>query len=251
VCTLIFGWQVAGEGTLLLAANRDESPLRPADGPRVLRGEPRVVGGRDRLAGGTWLAIRGRRSVVGVLNRRGGPEGPAGDPPGAPKAPSRGLLALAVAAAGDGHPRRLAAAARLLLSFDPYAPCSLVVAGPEGAFVASRRHTGEARLEAAGPGWHVITHEDLDDPREPRTAWLLGELDGFRPHSDDEGLARLGELLTRHDAGAPAVCLHEGRMQTVSTARLSMSAARTRYLHGEGPACRAALADHSHLIASQ
>jgi len=248
VCTLIFGWRVAEEAPLLLAANRDEDPERPAEGPRVLRGEPRVVGGRDRRAGGTWLAIRDRRCVVGVLNRRGGDHASATR--GAVRAPSRGLLALLVAAAGDGHPRALAAAARLLLRADPYAPVSLVVAGPEGAYVASRDGAGEVRVAEAGPGWHVLTHEELDDAREPRTRWLIGELGGFRPHSTDEAFDRLGDLLARHDAGAPAVCLHEGRMRTVSTARVALSPARARYLHGEGPACRATLTDHSHLIES-
>lgn len=270
MCTLILGLSVVGERTLLLAANRDESPFRPSERPRVLRREPRLVGGRDLSAGGTWLVLRRGRCAVGVLNRRPVIE-PAGDSASSPsddpsrgllpvakppirgllpaaKPPSRGLLALTVAAAGDGDPAGCAAAARLLLAADPYAPCSLVIAGPAAALVVNHRGTGDTGVETLSPGWHVITHEDVDDSREPRTAWLAGELRDFHPHSADAGLDRLGELLARHDGAAPAVCLHEGPMVTVSTSRIAMTSGATRYFHGEGPACRAVMTDCSHLL---
>ena len=230
---------------LLLAANRDEDPARPSDAPHVLHGSPRVAGGRDRRAGGTWLAVRERRAIVAILNRRPGAQA---DEPSRP-VPSRGLLALDIAAAGDGHPRSLAAAARLLLAADAYAPCSLVIAGPEAACVVHHRGGREAVTIEITPGWHVITHEDLDDTREPRTGRLLEELDGFAPHSTDAALERLGLLLASHETdGLPPVCLHAGRMVTVSTARVVLGAGEARYLHGEGFACEAKLVDHSPLL---
>ena len=231
---------------LLLAANRDEDPARPSDGPRVLRGSPHVVGGRDARAGGTWLAIRERRAIVAILNRRP-PAGPS--PPPARPVPSRGLLALDVAAAGDGDPRVLAAAASLLLAADAYAPCSLVIAGPEAAFVVHHRGGRDVRSIEITAGWHVITHEDLDDRGEPRTRRLLEALDGFAPRSTDAALERLGALLATHgEDGLPPVCLHDGRMVTVSTARVVLGPGESRYLHGEGFACEAVLADHSALL---
>lgn len=246
MCTLLLGWRVPGVAPLLLAANRDEDPARPSDGPRVLHGSPRVVGGRDRRAGGTWLAIRERSAIVAILNRRTATEPPA--PPSRP-VPSRGLLALDVAAAGDGHPRALAAAARLLLAADAYAPCSLVVAGPEAAFAIHHRGGREAATLEITPGWHVITHEDLDDRTEPRTRWLLEELIGFAPPSTDAAFDRLGALLASHgEHSRPPVCLHDGRMVTVSTARVVLGAGEARYLHGEGFACEATLVDHSPLL---
>jgi hypothetical protein len=246
VCTLLLGWRVPGASPLLLAANRDEDPTRPSDGPRVLHHSPRVVGGRDRRGGGTWLAVRDRRAIVAILNRR-----PAADaqPPPSGRVPSRGLLALDVAAAGDGHPRSLAAAARLLLATDAHAPCSLVIAGPEAAFVVHHRGGREAVTIEIAPGWHVITHEDLDDREEPRTRWLLGELDGFAPHSTEAAFERLERLLASHGAeGRPPVCLHAGRMVTVSTARVVLGRDEARYLHGEGFGCEATLVDHSPLL---
>jgi len=222
----------------------------------VLRANPRVVGGRDRVAGGTWLAVRERRTLVAILNRR--PVGAAGDPVPGPAAagvaplrrpPSRGLLALDVAAAGDGDPRALARAARLLLRADDYAPCSLVIAGPEAAFVVHHRGGRAMEERTIAPGWHVITHEDLDDAHEPRTRMLLGALAGFAPASTDAALERLGGWLAFHgDDGTPAVCLHAGRMVTVSTARVVLGTEPPRYLHGEGCACRATLVDHSALL---
>jgi uncharacterized protein with NRDE domain len=242
MCTLIVGWNALGPGTLLIAANRDEDPARPAEGPRALRSSPRIVGGRDARAGGTWLAIRGRRLVVAALNRR--------DPEPAPadaRRPSRGLLALSVAAAGEGRPDHAARAAHLLLGADSYAPCSLVIAGPEGAWLVVRERGTPPRTSALTPGWHALTHAELDDPHEPRAAWLVGQLAGFAPRSVDEALERLGGWLAVHGPG-PAVCLHDGRMVTVSTSRVWLTREAARYLHGEGLACRATLEDHSHLL---
>lgn len=246
MCTLLLGWRVSGIAPLLLAANRDEDPARPSDGPRVLHGSPRVVGGRDARAGGTWLAIRERRAIVAILNRRPSVHAP---PPPARPVPSRGLLALDVACAGDGHPGSLAAAARLLLAADAYAPCSLVIAGPEAAFVLHHRGGRESQTLEITPGWHVITHEDLDDREEPRTRSLLDGLAGFAPGSTTGALERLGTLLVSHgEDGLPPVCLHTGRMVTVSTARVVLGPGEARYLHGEGFACRAVLDDHSALL---
>src|SRR5437867_13431926 len=70
MCTLILGLGVLGPGSLLLGANRDESPERPSADPGVLFRSPRVVGGRDLVSGGTWLAVREARFVTAAMNRR-------------------------------------------------------------------------------------------------------------------------------------------------------------------------------------
>src|SRR6267378_4594459 len=66
MCTLILGLEVVAPHTLLLGANRDEDPARPSDPPAVLSTDPPVAGGRDRVAGGTWLAVRGRDTVIAM-----------------------------------------------------------------------------------------------------------------------------------------------------------------------------------------
>jgi hypothetical protein len=280
MCTLILGRDVLSPGSVLLAANRDEDPARPSDRPRVLRESPRLVGGHDRIAGGTWLAIREGRAVVALLNRRDRSGGPA---PPAPDRRSRGLLTLEVAGmeevrsetvprgrhdliaspnAGLGGPGptgepslSLSACVGAQRAFrrDRYAPFTLVFASPESCWLMV--HDGEARPAPPAvpipPGWHVLTHADLDDVSEPRTAWLGRELAGFSPRSLEQAERRVDELLRAHGdatAGIPAVCLHAGRMVTVSTSSVWLAAGVARYRHAEGRPCEHPLVDHSHLL---
>ncbi len=259
MCTLILGVEVLGPRTVLLAANRDEDPSRPSDPPLILRERPRVVGGRDRLAGGTWLALRGRHAAVAMLNRR--PSRAPARPPSAASPPlrSRGLLALDAAAAEAGSvalPGAILARARELLGADAgaagvaYAPFSLVVASPGGSWLVV--HDGESPRRALpiGGGWHVLTHQELDDPEEPRAAWLLAQLAGYSPASRSAAEARLAGLLAHHaDPSSPAVCVHEGRMPTVSSALLWLAPEEAGYAHAEGRPCTAAYADCTHLLA--
>lgn len=241
MCTLILGVAIAGPGTLLLAANRDEDPARPSDPPAVLRERPRVVGGRDRLSGGTWLAVRGREAVVAVLNRR--------DLSGAPSARdpsrrSRGLLALDLAAADDPESEAMAATERAL-----YAPFTLVHAAPDRSWAVEFDgvHLRHLALEA---GWHVVTHASPDDRSEPRTARLLDALAGFRPESRDAAEARVTAMLRWHgEDGRPAVCIHAGRMVTVSAARVWLGPHAAAYAHAEGRPCEAAFQSCDSLLA--
>jgi len=272
MCTLIVGRDVIAPGSVLLAANRDEEPGRAADPPGVLREIPRLVGGRDRRAGGTWLAIREGRAVTAVLNRRDASGQPA---PPAPGRRSRGALVLDVAAAGDEDPSRLpptggraepserlfAGSASYLersalrramaaLEAERYAPCTLVFATARAAWLVS--HDGESvpRFGEIPAGWHVLTHADLDDPDEPRTARLVRELSSFRPLDLAEAEQRVDALLRSHGdpaAGVPAVCLHEGRVVTVSASSVWLAANGVRYRHVEGRPCEGPLQDLTQL----
>jgi uncharacterized protein with NRDE domain len=234
----------------MLGANRDEDPARPSDPPGVLLRQPRLVGGRDRVAGGTWLAIRERRAAIAILNRRGREEHPARTEP---ERRSRGLLALDVAAASE-DPAHAVALARASL----YAPFSLVFASPDASWIVVHDGIGAPRSETIPSGWHVITHESLDDANEPRTRALLERLGDFRPQNRDEAEARVLELLRSHGEprGAyahtlPPVCLHAGRMITVSSALVWLAHGQARYLHAEGRPCEnphrdvSALLDHA------
>jgi hypothetical protein len=274
VCTLILGIEVLGPRTVLLAANRDEDPARPADPPLVLRERPLVVGGRDRRAGGTWLALRGSLAAVAMLNRRPrgasrsepGPAGPAvlgGTVPPAGALRSRGLLAVdaaATEAAGDEIPGSVLARAEALAGVGAglpggiaYAPFSLVVASPAGCWLLTNDGATPPHTRPIGCGWHVLTHEEMDDPREPRAAWLVRELAGWAPASRAAAEARLTALLKLHAGeaapGAPAVCIHAGRMCTVSSALAWLAPGEAAYSHAEGPPCTATFVDYSRLLA--
>lgn len=255
MCTLVIGRDLPAKGVVWLAANRDEDPRRPTDPPGVLREAPRLAGGRDRAAGGTWLALRERRAAVAVLNRRPAPGLPPA-PPGGDAPRSRGLLALDVAAveAGSDGPEALAAAAleaaQRALVLDRYAPFTLLFASPAACWVLGQPGPGPARVVQLEPGWHVLTHSDLDDRDEPRTASLLRELAGWQGR-DDAGIeAGLAALMRRHGGDAPAVCIHDGPMPTVSSSLIRLSSSEARYAHAEGRPCETEYRDRSELLAA-
>ena len=277
MCTLIIGRDILGPGSVVLAANRDERSDRDSEAPVVLAETPRVVGGRDRVAGGTWLAVREARAVIAVLNR---PDPLRDTPP--PGRRSRGLLALDVATmssdyaleVGPADERRESfermrarcgsALARAALSrafaslgADPYAPFSLLYADTEGAWVVSQEGAAGPRFRTVPGGWHVITHADLDDESEPRTARLLYELANFRPLSVEKVEQRLGDLLRSHGSTrgtgreaeqVPAVCLHDGPMSTVSATLVTLGPTGARLLHAEGRPCERRFQDRSSLL---
>ena len=226
------------------------------------------------MAGGTWLAVREARFVAALLNRRGPVPGGTGGAPGAAAEPavaprSRGLLCLDAAAlgppfdaaaaldpaTGEAYPARLDAALRLS-GRGPYAPCTLVgleAGGPSWSIVIGADGVGsEPRGSVLAPGWHVITHRDMDDRLEPRTRWLLDRLVGERPRGAAEGLDLLATLLRLHEDTAterPAVCLHRDRFPTVSSTLLALGGgAPPRYLHAGGPPCVTAYEDFSGLV---
>lgn len=274
MCTLIAGVEILGPRTLVLGANRDESPARASAPPGVLRERPHVVGGRDLVAGGTWLAVREARSVTALMNRRPAP-GRASAPSGSGTPRSRGLLCLDAAAlghpgpadrphridpgTGERHPARLHAALTLL-ERAPYAACTLIgldVEEPCWAILAEAgQETGIRRLE---PGWNVVTHADVNDAREPRTAWILDQLAGFAPRGVDEALKGIARLLATHEdreRGIPGVCLHRDRFPTVSSSLIALGALGSegqerapRYAHASGPPCETPFADYSALLA--
>ena len=277
MCTLILGRDVLGQGRVLLAANRDEDPARPADPPGVLMEHPRLVGGRDRRAGGTWLALREGRAVVALLNRRERSGGPAA----APERRSRGALVLEVAgvtvdeaaaggergepgvrggpweasepllaATAPGLPRAALRRALAAVHEAPYGPFTLLFASPEACWLLALEPDRPPRVAMVPAGWHVITHMDLDDPREPRASALALRLKGWAPRSLAEAEARLDELLRSHGdptTGLPPVCLHQGRMVTVSASSVTLAPGEARYRHAEGRPCEHAFEDYSRL----
>ena len=268
MCTLIIARDVLGPGSLLIGANRDEDPARVSEAP--LRLAQHVVGGRDLVGGGTWLAIRDGRSVVAVLNRRGSK---STTPPGSLR--SRGMLALDVACTAPGvtddeaFARAALTTALTALSSQRYAPFSLACVTPAGGWVLPYNGVETTNPLTIEPGWHVLTHGDLDDAAEPRTLRLARKLVRYQPHTTGEAETKVLELLSLHGTygeGTPpppdapedgpaaadraAVCIHEGRMVTVSTSLFRLSRAGARYIHIEGRPCTTPPRDVSSLLTS-
>lgn len=243
---------------MLLGANRDERAARPSVPPGVLVAQPRVVGGRDQVAGGTWLALREDRAAVALLNRLD----PAADAPPAGRR-SRGLLALDVATAPrepapeprpwnaaevDAPARAALQRAMASIEQERYAPFSLVYASPSACWMVAHDGAGTSVVPIP-PGWHVLTHRELDDPNEPRAAHLLVRLSSQRPASPAAAEALLAGLLRSHgEAGEPPVCLHQGVMVTVSSSLVWMDDHGMRYLHAEGRPCEHDYDDRTPLL---
>src|SRR5258706_6288852 len=223
MCTLILGVDVAGPDTVIAGANRDEDPARTSDPPGLLRAAPHVVGGRDRRAGGTWLVVRGTAALVAMLNRRD-----LAPPPAAAR--SRGLLVLECAAVAAGAPepagQALARAAldraRAELREHAYAPFSMVFAAPGACWMIAHQPGQAPRVADIGPGWHVLTHAELDDPDEPRAARLLREIGAWRPRSAAEPLAGVAERLRGPGTPGEAEVILEGPKVTGSSFRAAL-----------------------------
>lgn len=245
MCTLIIGVDVLAPGAVILAGNRDEDPERPSRGPGILVESPRVAGGADAVAGGTWLAVRERRAAVAMLNRwhDGAPA------PLEPGLRSRGRLTLDLAAAdaGSGLAAGARRTARAALERDRYAPFSAVFAAPSGSWMLAHRGGGSPpEISVIGPGWHVLTHRELDDPDEPRADFLVRTLRAWRPRQVDEARAGLMALLASHEP--PRACIHEGRMVTVSSFVVSLARDGAHYHHLDGRPCEREPVDRSDLL---
>lgn len=238
MCTLVFALDVLGPGTVLVATNRDEDPARSSEPPQVLSREPLVVGGRDAVAGGTWLALRADVPAVAMLLNRRDPT------PEKQGRRSRGLLTLDVVTAPNPRERALAEA-----TIGHYAPCSLVWLSPGDSWHLSIRAGRAPVLDTIAPGWHAITHFEMNDATDPRATSILARLAGWKPKTRAEAEARLHAIITSHGSGsAPAVCLHEGRAPTVSAAALWFAPGELAYRHAQGRPCVTPFEDFTHLL---
>lgn len=251
MCTLILGLGILGPGSLLLGANRDESPQRPSAEPQVLVEAPRVVGGRDLVSRGTWLAIRDARFVTALMNRRP----VAGDTRDPATLRSRGLLCLDVASSGQGATgtESFLDAALRLVGAASYGPCTLVGVGIDGEAWTLEAGAAEPKVRAIARGWHVITHQDVDDPSEPRTRWILDDISEKRPGSVDEAFdVMTGYLRSHGEGGRPAVCLHRDVFPTISSSLIALGVGtESRYRHAAGRPCVTPYRDYTSLLTGQ
>ncbi|MFS2032066.1 NRDE family protein [Curtobacterium sp. CT11-45] len=163
MCTVVVRVDPGSEWPVTMLAMRDESPERPWDPPAAWWPErdPSIRGVRDRSAGGAWLAASDGAGLAVVLNR--GEPVPSDDGTWT----TRGVVPLdAVTGALPGHDGTLPTTRAF----------NLVRATADGAEVTTWDGT-EVRTTALGPGVHMVTHGEPDDPAAPRIGrWL----DAFR-----------------------------------------------------------------------
>ncbi|WP_176491514.1 NRDE family protein [Curtobacterium sp. 'Ferrero'] len=229
MCTVVVRVAPGSPWPVTMLALRDESPERPWDPPAAWWPErdASVRGVRDRSAGGAWLAASDTDGLAVVLNR--GEAVPSADGTWT----TRGVVPLdALAGNTPGRDGTLPTTRAF----------NLVRATADGAEVVAWDGT-EVRTTPLGPGVHMVTHGEPDDPAAPRIGrWLdafravdapeappvLGPFDELRSadHGVDAGdgwsgwfgvLARSADLPTDHpDAILRDVHEREGHMTTLS-----------------------------------
>jgi len=225
VCFILALFGVHPRYPLVIAANRDESRVRPSTGPHLWPGSPAIWAGEDDVAGGTWLGVNTTGLVAAITNRVGGPVDRA--------LPSRGQLCLAVLRQ-PGLP-----AARATIEADlavrGYNPFNLLVSTVDEGWVTTWRGTSRALSRGA----HVVTnHGDLDnssDPAVPRALEAIGQL-GVADQELDPLLHALGQLCSDTREPNP-ICRPEGDRGTVSSSLIALdtNGAIAAYWHADGP----------------
>ena len=233
---------VGTDGSIALAANRDERYDRGTSCPLVWPGRPRILAGRDELAGGTWLALNDRGVVAAVTNRPtvGGDK---------PERPSRGKLPLLACRCDSAAEAREKLHDHLAAT--RYNGFNLFVGDAADAFVIQAAG-GDFALSGAGAGWHAVGNVAWDDPADVRVARareMLAKLDPLPDPAgaEDQRVERLMTICRDHHplGGGGNLCLHGPSVGTVSSTILVLGADRrvVRYLHAEGAPCRTAYRD--------
>lgn len=216
MCLLIFGYRVAPDFPLVVAANRDERLDRPATSITVLRQTPPVIlGGRDEQAGGTWLAVNERGVIAGLTNR----PSPAGSDPGRR---SRGELPLLLAA----EPSANAAVEALLARVEPscYNPAWLLVGDRLSLRYIELDGVSAPQCQSLPPGIHILENRPLTVPSDKvdRARVLVGDLSTL---AQDHLVERLIAVLSDHEIGP-----EEGRNRPVASDAVSLG--RPACIHG-------------------
>jgi hypothetical protein len=220
-------YRVAKNTPILLAANREESFARPTQYPKIQSGNPRIVCGTDRLASGTWLGVNQFGLVVTVTNRAR---------TRAPVEPrSRGLLCRDLLDVRTA--REAAETARKELSTGRYAGANYLCADGKYAAVVY----GGARVEVVelGPGLHILSSGNLNDPNDERHAFIRRMLTLHTLDSAVTFLAVASRAFSRKpdSEGRRGVVLTGGEFGTVSSTLLSLprKIQQSIYQYCDGP----------------
>ena len=174
MCTVVLAIRPGHDLPVLLAANRDERVDRAWDSPAAFwPNYPGVVAGRDRTAGGTWMGMNRHGVVATVLNRQG-TLGPAAGKN------SRGILPLIALE----HPTATAAAAAITaLNAGDWRGFNMVIADAHGGIFLRGLGSGHPEAEPFGPGVHMVTAHEPNDPESPRVARHLHRFRAALPAS--------------------------------------------------------------------
>lgn len=177
MCTIILLHQVVEAFPLVVAANRDEAKNRPWSGPSwhppAEVGAPWVLSGIDHEKGGTWMGANDRGLFVGLTNQ----------PPPSPGAIDRGRRSRGEVVHAALSQPTIAGVRAYLEGLDgrDYNGFNLVYGDGQRLEVAYARPDAERlRVEAVGPGLHVLPNGTIDLPM-PKVARVHDRLKGMTP----------------------------------------------------------------------
>lgn len=236
MCTLSILIQRSARYPLVVAANRDESRLRPSRAPFVWPGPPAFVAGRDERAGGTWLGVNEHGVFVGLTNLW------TGRPPDASRA-SRGEVV--VRALRHASVEEVAA---WMATQPPGAtnPFLLVCASAHGDAFWTLTEDG-LDIHALEPGIHSFGNVMPPQTATPKLAAMTRRFEtAWREHRRDEVeeiVPVLEEALGTHTGDRSpqeSICVHTGgEYGTVSSTVMlvSPSIGSSRLFHAPGPPC--------------
>jgi uncharacterized protein with NRDE domain len=224
---------------VLVAANREEFYDRPGTAPQIWTGEPAFVAGRDPRAGGTWLGVNLHGVLIAITNR------PKRHQPTPPR--SRGLLCRDLLSSCTAQ----AANDRALIELDrqAYAGCNVLAIDAANAFVVQSDDSLQSC--ALPPGHHIVTVRGLNEMTDNRAAHALDRLARSLLRTTNEWLIELQRMCGDHgDIANPPICLHAPDRGTVASSIIALpdKLSHGRWLHAQGPPCRTAFTDHSHLL---
>ncbi len=240
MCLLAFQYRCVDNAPILVAHNREELFDRPTQVPRIQSGKPRSVCGIDRKAGGTWLGVNQHGLFATVTNRS--------DVIGPPKARSRGVLCRELLTFVDAASAVEHAATELATG--RYAGANYVCADPDYAAVVY----GGERVEVVElqPGLHLLTNGQINNPNDPRQAFVRRLLTLQKLDSAVAFLAVASRTFSRKpdSAGRRGVIIAEEDYGTVSSTLVSLSSKTQNavFQYAPGPPSSKAYDDLSALL---
>ncbi len=240
MCLLAVFHRVLPGAPVLLAANREESLVRPTASPELRFRAPQVLCGLDLVAGGTWLGVNEHGLVVAVTNR------PLPKPQS--NSPSRGqlcrrLLSMRTADEAASECARQFAA-------DPYAGANFACIDATSGYVVS--NPGEVVTTPLSPGLHVLTNGQLNDAADPRLA-LARRLLTEQSFASVEEFLELATQVCRRGPDpqtGTSIVLHGAVYGTVSSTLLAVTddPSQAVYRSTSGPPDENAYVDYSPML---
>ncbi|MBQ3388044.1 MAG: NRDE family protein [Thermoguttaceae bacterium] len=222
---LAIQYQTVADTPILLAVNREESPERPAQAPRIQSGRPRMVCGIDKKSGGTWAGVNQHGMFVTVINA------PKQNVPAEPR--SRGLLCKDLLACRTAE-EAIEKGAQELCEH-PYAGCNIVCVDRTSGGVIYGSDVVEA--EPLEPGLHIISENPLDDRDDPRQEFVRRQMTLQRIDSPVTFFAVACKTFARKtdSQGKWGVVIKKPDKVTVSSILLSLSQKNQRSIMQYAP----------------